>query len=158
MPRSPRKKINVLSPDERFNSVLVAKMINKVMLNGKKGIATGIVYGALEQAAKTADVKDPMEVLDKAISNVAPAIQLKSRRVGGSNYQIPSEVSPAKRTALALKWIIDASRGHKGMPMSRRLSKELIDAFNSTGTAFKKKEDTHRMAEANRAFAHLGRF
>ncbi len=157
MPRSPKKKINVLAPDKRFNSVLVAKMINKVMLNGKKGIAVGIVYDALDLAAKQADVKDPMEVLDKAIGNVAPAIQLKSRRVGGANYQIPSEVSPAKRTALALKWIIDASRGHKGMPMSRRLSKELMDAFNSTGTAFKKKEDTHRMAEANRAFAHFAR-
>lgn len=127
------------------------------MWGGKKSIAERIVYEALQIAAQKIG-KDPVQVFEGAMANIYPAVQLRSRRIGGSNIQIPTEVSPERRTVLALQWIVGAARSHKGKPMVERLGQELIDAYNSTGNAVKKKEETHRMAEANRAFAHYARF
>lgn len=147
----------IIAPDKKFGSVLIQKLIHKIMLKGKKSVATNIVYSALELASKKLS-KDPLAVFQMVIDNVSPMLQLKSRRIGGSNYQIPSEISADKKVILALQWIVIAARNRKGMPMAERLSAEFVDAFNNTGGAVKKKEETHRMAEANRAFAHFGRF
>jgi len=158
MPRKKRKKLEIkILPDEKFKSVLVSKLINKVMERGKKSVAKAIVYGAMEEAGNQLK-KEPLVVLETAIKNISPQVQIRSRRVGGANYQIPIEVSPRRRLILALQWLTSAARGRKGMPMAKRLAAEIVDAYNSTGGAFKKKEETHRMAEANRAFAHLARF
>lgn len=144
-------------PDPATGSVLVAKFINYVMLDGKKATARRIVYKALDNLAAATNV-DRVDAFEQAVKNVAPLLEVKSRRVGGDNYQVPMEVRPARKTALAFRWIIDASRRRKGAPMEDRLTQELTDAFNNTGTSIKKKEDVHRMAEANRAFAHFARF
>lgn len=149
------RKIVIL--DKKFKNALVQKTINKVMLNGKKSVAERIVYSAIDLAGKKLN-KEPLEVFQTAINNVAPAVQLKGRRIGGSNYQIPAEVSGDRKIILALQWMISAARHRKGMPMNERLATEIMDAFNNTGGAIKKKEETHRMAEANRAFAHFARF
>ena len=133
---------------------MVAKLINKIMLEGKKSIASKIVYGALDRAEK-AVYKPAMDVLQQAFDNAAPTMELKSRRIGGANYQAPKEVRPERRTALAIRWIIDSARAGKGKAMQEKLAEELINAFNNTGGAVKKKADTHRMAEANKAFAHF---
>jgi len=143
-----------VKPDMKYNSVLVSKMINKVMWNGKKSIAMKIVYGALEKLAEKTKV-DPLEALKKAIDNVKPEVELKSRRIGGATYQIPVEVNPERQVSLALRWIINFARLRKGKPMSDKLAEELFDAYNGTGAAVKKRDDTHKMAEANRAFAHF---
>jgi small subunit ribosomal protein S7 len=143
-----------IKPDMKYNSVLVSKMINKVMWNGKKSIAMKIVYGALEKLAEKTKV-DPLEALKKAIDNVKPEVELKSRRIGGATYQIPVEVNPERQVSLALRWIINFARLRKGKPMSDKLAEELFDAYNGTGAAVKKRDDTHKMAEANRAFAHF---
>lgn len=127
------------------------------MLNGKKTVAERIVYAALQQAAQKIG-KDPIEIFETAIRNVAPAIQLKSRRMGGSNMQIPTEVSNDRKTALAFQWIVMVTRKKKGKPMAERLAQEFMDAYNNAGDAVKKKEEVHRMAEANQAFAHFARF
>ncbi|MEX2090645.1 MAG: 30S ribosomal protein S7 [Candidatus Paceibacterota bacterium] len=152
--RRPVKKRAVIEPDLKYSNLLVAKIINKVMLSGKKAIALKIVYGALERAEKTVG-KPAMDVLQQAFDNAAPAMELKSRRIGGANYQVPIEVRPDRRTALAIRWIIDSARATKGKDMEEKLAEEFINAFNNTGGAVKKKADTHRMAEANRAFAHF---
>lgn len=144
-------------PDLTTGSVLVAKFINYVMLDGKKATARKIVYKALENLAAATNVNS-VDAFEQAVKNVAPLLEVKSRRVGGDNYQVPMEVRPARKTALSFRWIIDAARRRKGSPMEDRLTVELTDAFNNTGTAIKKKEDVHRMAEANRAFAHFARF
>lgn len=144
-------------PDPATGSVLVAKFVNKVMMNGKKETARRIVYRALDQLAEATSV-DRVDAFDHAIKNVAPLLEVKSRRVGGDNYQVPMEVRPARKTALAFRWIIDAARERQGAPMEKLLAEELINAFNNTGTAVKKKDEVHRMAEANRAFAHFARF
>jgi small subunit ribosomal protein S7 len=157
MPRRKLTQKRELIPDHKYDNILIGRLINKIMLNGKKTVAERIVYDALQIAAKKVG-KDPIQVLDEAINNIAPAVQLKSRRIGGSNMQIPSEISLERKTALALQWLIKASRGKKGKPMAECLGQELIDAFNNAGEAVKKKEETHRMAEANRAFAHYARF
>ena len=149
------RKVVVL--DKKFNSALVHKTINKIMLNGKKSVAQRIVYGAIDLASQKLN-KEPLEVFNTAINNVAPMVQLKGRRIGGANYQIPTEVSGDRKIILALQWIISAARHRKGMPMDEKLATEIIDAFNNTGGAIKKKEETHRMAEANRAFTHFARF
>ncbi|MEM5948725.1 30S ribosomal protein S7 [Spirochaetia bacterium 38H-sp] len=140
-------------PDPRYGRRDVAKFVNRMMLDGKKSVALSCVYGAIDLLAKKTG-KDGLEVFLKAVDNVKPVVEVRSRRVGGATYQVPVEVRESRREALAMKWIIDAARARSGRPMEQKLADELLDAFNSTGTAFKKKEDTHRMAEANKAFAH----
>ena len=144
-------------PDRKYGNITLGRFINKVMLNGKKTVAERIVYTALEAAAKKLE-KEPIEIFETALANVAPAVQLKARRMGGSNMQIPTEVSKERRVVLGLKWMVQAARGIKGKPMSARLTQELVDAYNNAGIAVRKKEETHRMAEANQAFAHFNRF
>ena len=141
-------------PDAKYSSVLVAQLINKMMYAGKKTLSEKIVYGALEQAEK--QLKKPaLEVLDAAMENAGPKVELRSRRIGGANYQVPYEVTPERRMTLAVRWIITSARGVKGKPMQQKLAEELINAVNNTGNAVKKKLDTHRMADANKAFAHF---
>jgi small subunit ribosomal protein S7 len=158
MPRKVTKSLQrKLMPDRKYNSVLVQRMINKVMLDGKKQVAERAVYEAMAIAAKKMKSDNPLEVFEKAIKNVYPSMEVKSRRVGGSNYQIPFPVSGNRQQHLAYMWFVQSARGRKGMPASQRLAAEIVDAINQTGGAYKKKEDTHRMAEANRAFAHFAR-
>jgi small subunit ribosomal protein S7 len=153
MPRRhvvPRKQA---VPDPRFESAVVAKFVARMMLDGKKSVAQGVFYGAMDQIESRSDAK-PLDVFLKAIDNVKPVVEVKSRRVGGSTYQVPVEVRESRREALAMRWIIAAARSRTGRSMSQKLSGELLDAANQSGNAFKKKEDTHRMAEANKAFSH----
>jgi len=158
MPRKVTKKLQrELKPDRKYNSVLVQRLINKSMLNGKKLVAERAVYGALEQAAKKLDSEDPLEVFERALKNIAPNFEVKSRRVGGANYQIPFPVQGHRQLHHAFSWLVQSARARKGLPYEKRLALELIDAYNESGAAFKKKEDTHKMAEANRAFAHFAR-
>lgn len=158
MPRKTTKSlVRKLSPDRKYNSVLVQRLINKVMLDGKKQVAERAVYDAIEIAAKKLKMEDPSQVFEKAIKNVYPSLEVKSRRVGGANYQIPFPVQGHRQQHLAFMWFVQAARARKGMPMADRLAQEMVDAINQTGAAYKKKEDTHRMAEANRAFAHFAR-
>ncbi len=152
--RKPIKKKITLEPDYKYSSLLVTKLINKIMQEGKKSIAEKIVYGALERAEKELG-KPALEVLDMALNNAGPQLELKSKRVGGANYQVPHEVRGERKFALAFRWIINASRSQKGKPMQIKLAQEIINAYNNTGVAIKKKMDTHRMAEANKAFAHF---
>ena len=140
-------------PDPIYKSKVVAKLINTVMKDGKKGIAQTIVFDAFDMV-KTKTNKDPLEVFNAAMENIMPQVEVKSRRVGGSNYQVPVEVTPARRQALGLKWLVKYSRERGGKGMADNLANEIIDAANGTGAAVKKREDTHRMAEANKAFAH----
>ena len=140
-------------PDPVYNSKLVTKLVNRIMLDGKKGTAQSIVYEAFE-TVKTKSGKDPIEVFNTAMENIRPQLEVKSRRVGGSNYQVPIEVTPARSQALALRWLTKYSRERGGKGMADNLANEIIDASNGTGAAVKKREDTHRMAEANKAFAH----
>ncbi|HSE61168.1 MAG TPA: 30S ribosomal protein S7 [Candidatus Saccharimonadales bacterium] len=158
MPRKTTKSLQrKLSPDRKYNSVLVQRLINKVMLDGKKQVAERAVYDAMAIAAKKLKSDDPLAVFEKAIKNVYPSLEVKSRRVGGANYQIPFPVQGNRQQHLAYMWFVQAARARKGMPMADRLAMEMVDAINQTGAAYKKKEDTHRMAEANRAFAHFAR-
>jgi len=152
--KTPKRDIG---PDRKFGSILVQKLINKIMLNGKKTIAENIVYTALDEISQKMK-KPALEVFQGALDNIMPMVQLKSRRVGGANYQIPTEVSGDRRVILGFQWLITSARARKGIPMAKRLATELLDAYNNTGGAVKKKEETHRMAEANRAFAHFARF
>lgn len=158
----PRKKtaslLRDIQSDRQYDSVMVQKLINRVMLNGKKQVAERLVYGGMQKAADKLKVQNPLEVFDQAIKNVQPHMETRSRRVGGANYQIPFEVKGQRQTHLTLMWFVAAARSRKGMSMEDRLALELADAYNNTGTAVKKKEDTHKMAEANRAFAHFARF
>ncbi len=158
MPRKVTKKLQrVVKPDRRYQSVMVQRLINKSMIDGKKLVAERAVYGALEQAAKTLKSEDPLEVFERALRNISPNFEVKSRRVGGANYQIPFPVQGHRQLHYAFTWLVQSARSRKGMPYEKRLSLEIVDAYNETGSAFKKKEDTHRMAEANRAFAHFAR-
>jgi small subunit ribosomal protein S7 len=140
--------------DPRFNSPLVTRMINTVMRSGKKSIAERLVYGAIDRIAEKQKDKNPLEVLQAAMDNVKPKLEVKSRRVGGANYQVPVEVSMDRQEALALRWMIDFAKGRKSVGMTDALAGEIIDASNNTGAAVKKREDMHKMAQANRAFAH----
>ncbi len=140
-------------PDPRFGSVMLTKFMNMIMESGKKSVAEGIVYGALD-AIEAKGHSEPLEVLSKALENVQPRVEVKSRRVGGATYQVPVEVRPSRRMALAMRWLIDASLKRNERNMSAKLAGELMDAFESRGSAAKKREDTHRMAEANKAFSH----
>ena len=153
MPRKGHIKKRETIADATYNSVVVTKFINTLMLDGKKSTAEGIMYGALEKAAEKLKV-EPMALFEKAMENVKPAVEVRSRRVGGATYQVPVEVAPARAPALAIRWIISYARSKKGMPMAERLARELMDAYNNEGSSVKKREDTHKMAEANRAFAH----
>ena len=153
--RRPVKNRNKVEPDAVYNSVRVAMLINYVMLGGKKGLATRIVYKAFDLIKEKTNNPNPLEVFDAALKNAGPSAEVRSRRVGGANYQVPREVRPERRTQLALRWIILAARGHKGKAFEEALSEELILASNSEGDAVKKKENTHKMAEANKAFAHF---
>ena len=152
--RRPVKKRNIPSPDIKFGNERLEKFINNVMLDGRKETARKCVYGALDIIAEKTG-KDAVEVFDEAIRNAGPAIEVRSRRVGGANYQVPREVRPERKQALAFRWIIDAARGGKGKPMAEKLAAELMAAANNEGAAIKKRDDTKKMAESNKAFAHL---
>lgn len=158
MPRKVTKRLQrAIKPDRKYQSVLVQRLINKSMLDGKKLVAERAVYGALEQAAKTLKSEDPLAVFEQALKNISPNFEVKSRRVGGANYQIPFPVQGHRQLHYAYMWLVQAARARSGMSYERRLALEIVDAYNQAGAAYKKKEDTHRMAEANRAFAHFAR-
>jgi small subunit ribosomal protein S7 len=140
-------------PDPKYSNLLLARFINMVMTSGKKSVAERIIYGALDQIEQRGN-SDPVELLDKALDNVRPVVEVKSRRVGGATYQVPVEVRPVRRNTLAMRWVIDAARSRGEKTMALRLAGELMDAAESRGSAVKKKEETHRMADANKAFAH----
>ncbi|MCL2458614.1 MAG: 30S ribosomal protein S7 [Desulfobulbus sp.] len=153
----PRKKLldkRPIAPDPKFNSVLVAKFTNGLMVAGKKTVARRLFYDAMDIiGGKVAD-QEPLTVFEDAMENVRPRVEVKSRRVGGATYQVPVEVRPERRNALAIRWIINFSKGRSGQTMSEKLAAELLDAYNNRGASVKKKDDTHKMAEANKAFAH----
>lgn len=153
MSRRRETPVRPVDADPRYGSKVVTKFVNRMMLKGKKSTSYRNVYGAMTIVGEKSD-KEPLEIFLKAVDNVKPMVEVKSRRVGGSTYQVPIEVRESRREALAMRWIINAARGRNGRSMKEKLSAELLDAFNSTGVAFKKKEDTHRMAEANKAFSN----
>lgn len=153
--RGPVKNRNIVSPDVTYNSVKVEKFINHIMEDGKKDIARKIVYGALNEIKKSEKVENPLEIFDAALKNAAPAIEVRSRRVGGANYQVPREVRPERRAFLAMTWLKNAAQARKGMPMAKRLAEEITLASKGEGAAVTKKENMHKMAEANKAFAHF---
>ena len=144
-----------VKPDHKYNNRIVSKCINRIMKWGKKTVAEGIFYQSLDIIKQKTKEEDPFKVFLKAVENVKPTLELRARRVGGATYQIPVEVDPERRVSLAIKWIVSYARDKKGAPMANRLAAELMDAANNTGSSVKKKVDTHRMAEANRAFAHF---
>ncbi len=143
-----------ITPDPRYNSILVTKFINRLMFDGKKSVARGIFYGAMDIVEGRVTEETPLAVFDKAMENVRPKVEVKSRRVGGATYQVPVEVRPDRRNALAMRWICGMSQKRSGKNMASKLADELTDAFNNRGASVKKREDTHKMAEANKAFAH----
>ncbi len=152
----PRRRIvakREVLPDPKFHNQVIAKFINHVMVSGKKAVAERIVYGALDRV-KARDGADPVETFEKALDAIAPMVEVKSRRVGGATYQVPVEVRPSRRNALAMRWLVDSARSRSEKSMAARLAGELMDAADGRGSAVKKREDTHRMAEANKAFAH----
>jgi len=153
VPRKGNVPVREVLPDPLYNDVKVTKLINNIMLDGKKGVAQKICYDAFD-LIKERTGKEPMEVFLQALENVMPVLEVKARRVGGANYQVPIEVRPARRQTLALRWIVSYARNRSERTMSERLASELTDASNTTGGAYKKKEDMHKMADANRAFAH----
>ena len=158
MPRKTTKAlVRPKLPDRKYNNEMVQRLINRVMQDGKKQLAERLVYGGMEKAAQKLKLEDPLEVFEKAIKNVTPFMETRSRRVGGANYQIPFEVKGQRQKHLTIMWFVAATRAKKGMPMADRIANELVDAYNQTGTSFKKKEDVHKMAESNRAFAHFAR-
>jgi small subunit ribosomal protein S7 len=144
-----------LKPDYKYDSEKLAKFINYIMLDGKKSVAERIIYTTLDIIKEKAKVKNPIEIFELALSNTAPNMEIRSRRVGGANYQVPVEVRPSRRAALSMKWIIDAARSKKGASISDKLADEIISASKNEGEAVKKRENTHKMAEANKAFAHF---
>ena len=152
--RRRRAERRQLTPDVKYNSELVAALINVVMQRGKKSTAQSIVYGAFDIMSEKVQTDGALEAFLQGLENVKPSLEVKSRRVGGANYQVPIEVAPQRSTAIALRWIVTYARGRKGKPMRDALASELLDAYNNTGAAVKKKDDTHRMAAANKAFAH----
>jgi small subunit ribosomal protein S7 len=153
--RRPVKNRNIVGPDMKYNSTKVEKFINSVMWDGKKSTARKVVYDAFDIIQEKTKVESPLEVFEEAIRNVGPQMEIRSRRVGGANYQVPREVRPERKQALAYRWILIAARARKGMPMANRLAEEIIAASKNEGPAIKKKDDTHKMAESNKAFAHF---
>jgi len=159
MPRKKTKSlVRDIEADRIYNSVALQKFINRVMLDGKKQIAEKSVYNGIEKAAKKLKLDNPVEVFETAYRNIQPYMETRSRRVGGANYQIPFEVKGQRQQHLTIMWLTQSARSKKGMPMEDRIANELVDAFNNTGTAVRKKEETHKMAESNRAFAHFARY
>lgn len=156
MARRKRQYKRELMSDAKYGNLVVAKFINSIMERGKKGVAKRTVYGCLSLVA-TRTKKDPIDVFDMALKNVAPDLEIKGRRIGGANYQIPYEVRGDRKQTLAFRWIVEAAKSKKGMPMSDRLAAEIVDASKNQGSAVRKKEDSHRMARANKAFAHFAR-
>lgn len=158
MPRKTTKSlVREVEADRLYNSKQVAKLINRIMLDGKKQMAERHVYNGMQKAATKLNVDNPLEVLEQAFKNIQPHMETRSRRVGGANYQIPFEVKGQRQQHLTTMWFVEAARSRKGMPMEDRIANELMDAYNSTGSAVKKREDVHKMADANRAFAHFAR-
>ena len=158
MPRKKTKSFKrELSPDIKYQSVMVTKMVNKVMRDGKKRLAEQLVYDALETIAEKTK-QNPVEVFETALKNVAPVLQVKAKRIGGATYQVPVEVRGDRKTHLAITWILTSARSKSGKSFDKVLADELMNAYNNTGDAIKKREDTHKMAEANRAFAHFARY
>jgi len=153
MPRRSGVPPKPVLPDPIYRSTIVTKLINQVMLDGKKGIAQTIVYSAFDRAQKKLNI-DPMTIFNQVLENLMPLLEVKARRVGGSNYSVPMEVRPVRRQTLAIRWLVSFSRKRSEKTMEERLAGELVDAYNQTGAAFKKKEEMHRMADANKAFAH----
>ena len=154
MSRRRRATKRQIDPDPVYNSQLLAKFINKLMYGGKKSIASKIVYNALDKLAKRVKIEKPLEAFEQALENAKPALEVKSRRIGGATYQVPMEIPSERRSAMAMQWIIKYARDKAGRSMEDGLAAELIDCFQNQGSTIKKKDDTHRMAEANRAFAH----
>jgi len=154
VPRKGHVSKREVLPDPLYNSKVVTKLINNIMLDGKKGVAQKIVYGAFNRVAEKTG-KDAMEVFETALNNIMPALEVKARRVGGATYQVPMEVRPERRQTLGLRWLTTYSRNRSEKTMEERLANEIMDAANNSGSAVKKREDTHKMAEANRAFAHF---
>lgn len=158
MPRNFKSTAVLQKPDPKFGSMLATKIINKIMLSGKKSIAQKIFYDALDMAhKKLPDVEDQAEIFNKAVDNARPQVEVRSKRVGGANYQVPREVKRARQQSLAIRWLVDFARKKKGKPMSQRLAEELVDAYNGTGQAVQWRENIHKMAEANKAYAHYAR-
>src|SRR6266404_4382210 len=158
MPRKTTKAlIRTAAPDRLYNSTFVAKLINRIMLDGKKQLAESLVYEGMQKAADRLKVQNPLEVFEQAFGNIRPHLETRSRRVGGANYQIPFEVKGQRQQHLTIMWFAQAARERKGMSMEDRIAQELMDAYNNSGAAVKKKEDVHKMADANRAFAHFAR-
>lgn len=158
MPRKVTKAlVRDIKPDRQYNSVQVQRVINRVMRDGKKQIAEALVYNGMQKAADRLKVQNPLEVFEQAMKNIQPHVETRSRRVGGANYQIPFEIKGQRQQHLTTMWFVTAARARKGMSMADRISLELQDAYNGAGSAVKKREDTHKMAEANRAFAHFAR-
>lgn len=159
MPRKVTKAlVRDIKPDRTYDSVQVQRLINRVMRHGKKQLAERLVYNGMEKAATKLKVDNPLDVFEQAMKNVQPFLETRSRRVGGANYQIPFEVKGQRQNHLTMMWFVAAARSRKGMSMEDRLALELMDAYNNTGTAVKKREDSHKMADANRAFAHFARY
>src|SRR3989338_1309237 len=149
------KNRNIRKPDHKYKSLEVSQLVNYVMWDGKKSVAEKVVYDALEEIKKKVKVEDPMETFKNALRNAGPVMEIRSRRVGGANYQVPREVRPERRSFLALRWIIEAARAKKGAPMAEKLADEIIAASKNEGDAIRKRENVHKMAEANKAFAHF---
>ena len=157
MPRNFKSTAALQKPDPKFGSMLATKIINKLMLDGKKSTAQQIFYDALDMAQKKLGTETQEEIFEKAVENARPLVEVRSKRVGGANYQVPREVKRARQQSLAIRWIVDFSRKKKGKPMAERLAEEIIDAFNGTGQSVQWRENIHKMAEANKAYAHYAR-
>src|SRR5688572_27086381 len=157
MPRRAKVERRVPEPDARYSSEVVARFINKVMERGKKGVAERIVYGAFD-AIQQRTGRSPIEVFEQAFYNATPVVEVKPRRVGGATYQVPVQIEGERRRSLAIRWLLTSAKNRPGKSMSEKLANELLDAFNNTGATIKRREGTHRMAEANRAFSHYARF
>ncbi len=153
MPRRTRPSKREIQPDVKYNNVILARFINKMMRSGKKSLAERIVYDSFELIEKRTN-KDPLEIFEQALKNATPILEVKPRRVGGATYQVPVEIRSDRRLSLAMRWLVDTARKRSGKSMAEKLAAELMDAANGTGATIKKKEDTHKMAEANKAFAH----
>ena len=153
MPRRGNVPKREVLPDPLYNSILVTKLVNSIMLDGKKGVAQKVVYGAFDMVKEKTD-QEPVAVLKRALDNIRPSLEVRSRRVGGATYQVPVEVKPARANTLSLRWLTDFSRARREKTMAERLANEILDASNGLGASVKRREDTHKMAEANKAFAH----
>lgn len=157
MPRNYKSTAQYLKPDPKFGSMLATKIINKIMLDGKKSTAQAVFYEALDLASQKLPDVEPVEIFTQAIENAKPMVEVRSKRVGGANYQVPREVKKNRQQSLAIRWVIDNSRKKKGKPMAQRLAEEFVDAYNGTGASVQWKENIHKMAEANKAYAHFAR-